>query len=190
MRDAAFPERRSLCASNRSKTPLSKSQLRFGLSKARLTLHWPRWRSYRRGSCAQMRLPAPASSLRTKRSSSSRLPLADWSERAAPWEAAIRRSSKQRAGFRVCAPRRSATAPSAHRRLASATCASSHEKGLTGPCPEAWSGQLPMTPHLYWTILALTCLYAWIGGGSDERSVAVVCLVASVVTAFVLSPWG
>ena len=47
-----------------------------------------------------------------------------------------------------------------------------------------------MTPHLYWTILALTCLYAWIGGGSDERSVAVVCLVASVVTAFVLSPWG
>ncbi|MCL6683437.1 hypothetical protein [Sphingomonas alba] len=47
-----------------------------------------------------------------------------------------------------------------------------------------------MTPHLYWTILTLTCLYAGIAGGSDERSVAIVCLVASVVTAFVLSPWG
>lgn len=47
-----------------------------------------------------------------------------------------------------------------------------------------------MTPHLYWTLLALTCLYACIRGGSDERVIAVVCLVASVLTAFVLSPWG
>ena len=47
-----------------------------------------------------------------------------------------------------------------------------------------------MSPHLYWTLLALTCGYALIRGGRDERIVAIVCLVASVLTAFVLSPWG
>lgn len=47
-----------------------------------------------------------------------------------------------------------------------------------------------MSPHLYWPLLALTCLYAWIRGGGDERFVAIVCLIASVVTAFVLSPWS
>ena len=47
-----------------------------------------------------------------------------------------------------------------------------------------------MSPHLYWTLLALTCAYAWIRGGGDERFVAIVCLIASVMTAFVLAPWG
>lgn len=47
-----------------------------------------------------------------------------------------------------------------------------------------------MSPHLYWSLLALTCAYAFIRGGRDERVVAIVSLVASVITAFVLSPWG
>ena len=47
-----------------------------------------------------------------------------------------------------------------------------------------------MSPHVYWTLLVLTCIYALVRGGRDERAVAVVCLVASIVTAFVLSPWG
>jgi hypothetical protein len=46
-----------------------------------------------------------------------------------------------------------------------------------------------MNPFLYWTLLALTCGYALRCGRSDERVVALVCIVASVVTAFVLSPW-
>ena len=46
-----------------------------------------------------------------------------------------------------------------------------------------------MSPHVYWTLLALTCAYALIRGGRDERVIAIVCLIASVVTAFVLSPW-
>lgn len=49
---------------------------------------------------------------------------------------------------------------------------------------------LPMTPHLYWTLLALTCLYACVRGGWDERFIAIICLAASVLTAFVLSPWS
>lgn len=47
-----------------------------------------------------------------------------------------------------------------------------------------------MSPHLYWTLLALTCVYAFIRGGRDERLVAIVCLFASVLTSFVLSPWS
>jgi hypothetical protein len=47
-----------------------------------------------------------------------------------------------------------------------------------------------MSPHLYWTLLALTCGYAFIRGGRDERVVAIVCAVASILTAFVLSPWS
>jgi hypothetical protein len=46
-----------------------------------------------------------------------------------------------------------------------------------------------MSPILYWTLLALTCGYALIRGRGDERIVAGVCVVASVVTAFALSPW-
>jgi len=47
-----------------------------------------------------------------------------------------------------------------------------------------------MSPHLYWTLLALTCGYAFIRGGRDERVVAIVSAAASIITAFVLSPWG
>ena len=47
-----------------------------------------------------------------------------------------------------------------------------------------------MSPHLYWTLLALTCGYAFFRGGRDERRVALVCVAASVITAFVLSPWS
>jgi len=46
-----------------------------------------------------------------------------------------------------------------------------------------------MSPILYWTLLTLTCGYALTRGRTDERLVAAVCLVASVVTAFALSPW-
>jgi hypothetical protein len=46
-----------------------------------------------------------------------------------------------------------------------------------------------MSPLLYWTLLSLTCGYAFTRGRSDERIIAVVCVVASVLTAFVLSPW-
>jgi len=46
-----------------------------------------------------------------------------------------------------------------------------------------------MTPLLYWTLLTLTCGYALTLGRSDERIVGAVCVIASVVTAFALSPW-
>jgi hypothetical protein len=46
-----------------------------------------------------------------------------------------------------------------------------------------------MSPLLYWTLLALTCGYALARGRGDARLVAIVCITASVVTAFVLSPW-
>jgi len=45
-----------------------------------------------------------------------------------------------------------------------------------------------MSPLLYWTLLALTCGYALSRGQRDERIAALVCIVASIVTAFVLSP--
>lgn len=46
-----------------------------------------------------------------------------------------------------------------------------------------------MSPILYWTLLTLTCGYALTRGRADERLIAVVCVVASVVTAFALSSW-
>ncbi|HWC56451.1 MAG TPA: hypothetical protein VG434_05725 [Sphingomicrobium sp.] len=46
-----------------------------------------------------------------------------------------------------------------------------------------------MSPILYWTLLTLTCGYALTNGRSDERIVGAVCVLASVVTAFALSPW-
>jgi hypothetical protein len=46
-----------------------------------------------------------------------------------------------------------------------------------------------MSPILYWTLLILTCGYALTRGRKDERIVAGVCVIASVVTAFVLSSW-
>jgi hypothetical protein len=47
-----------------------------------------------------------------------------------------------------------------------------------------------MSPLLYWTLLTLSCGYAAFRGGRDERVVAFVCFAASVITAFVLSPWA
>ncbi len=47
-----------------------------------------------------------------------------------------------------------------------------------------------MLPSFYWTFLALTCGYALWRGHSDARVSASVCIVASVVTAFVLSPFS
>jgi len=46
-----------------------------------------------------------------------------------------------------------------------------------------------MTPTLYWTLLTITCGYALTRGRADERFIATVCVIASVVTAFVLSAW-
>jgi len=46
-----------------------------------------------------------------------------------------------------------------------------------------------MTPLLYWTLLILTCGYALTIGRTDERIVGAVCVLASVITAFALSPW-
>jgi hypothetical protein len=46
-----------------------------------------------------------------------------------------------------------------------------------------------MSPILYWSLLTLTCGYALTRGRTDERIVALVCIVASIVTAFALSPW-
>lgn len=46
-----------------------------------------------------------------------------------------------------------------------------------------------MTPILYWALLTLTCGYALTLGRTDERIVGAVCVIASVVTAFALSPW-
>lgn len=46
-----------------------------------------------------------------------------------------------------------------------------------------------MSPLLYWTLLALTCGYAMTIGRADERIVGAVCVIASVITAFALSPW-
>jgi hypothetical protein len=46
----------------------------------------------------------------------------------------------------------------------------------------------PMAPHFYWILLAITCGYSLWMGRSDERMAAAVCVVASVVSVFVLSP--
>jgi hypothetical protein len=45
-----------------------------------------------------------------------------------------------------------------------------------------------MSPLLYWTLLALTCGYALSRGRADERITAIVCVLASILTAAVLSP--
>ncbi|MEO8454205.1 MAG: hypothetical protein ABI454_03515 [Sphingomicrobium sp.] len=46
-----------------------------------------------------------------------------------------------------------------------------------------------MSPLLYWTLLTITCGYAFTRGRGDERLVAFICASASILTAFVLSPW-
>jgi hypothetical protein len=45
-----------------------------------------------------------------------------------------------------------------------------------------------MAPHLYWILLAITCGYSLWVGRSDERTAAAVCVSASIVSVFVLSP--
>lgn len=46
-----------------------------------------------------------------------------------------------------------------------------------------WSGSpLPMTPILFWPVLLLTCGYALYRGGFSERTVAVVCLLATLLS--------
>lgn len=45
-----------------------------------------------------------------------------------------------------------------------------------------------MNPLLYWSILLLSCGYAMIRGRTDERTVAGVCIAASVISVAVLSP--
>ena len=45
-----------------------------------------------------------------------------------------------------------------------------------------------MIPFLYWALLIAICGYAFWRGRSDERVVAAVCLVASVVTPFAVAP--
>ena len=46
-----------------------------------------------------------------------------------------------------------------------------------------------MSPTLYWMLLTITCGFALTRGRADERFIATVCVIASVVTAFVLSAW-
>lgn len=51
-----------------------------------------------------------------------------------------------------------------------------------------WSGRLAMFPSFFWTLLILTCGYALWRGRTDERTVALACLAASVATRFAVSP--
>lgn len=45
-----------------------------------------------------------------------------------------------------------------------------------------------MMPIFYWSVLTLTCGYALIRGRADERLTAGVCIAASILSVFVLSP--
>lgn len=53
-----------------------------------------------------------------------------------------------------------------------------------------WSGRHVMIPryYIFWAILIATCGYALWRGRSDERTVAAVCLLASIATRFAISP--
>lgn len=53
-----------------------------------------------------------------------------------------------------------------------------------------WSGRNLMISRFYifWAILLLTCGYALWRGRSDERIVALVCLLATLATRFAISP--
>jgi hypothetical protein len=44
------------------------------------------------------------------------------------------------------------------------------------------------THHIYWVVLALTCGYALWRGRGDERVAAAVCVLASLVTYFIIGP--
>ena len=52
-----------------------------------------------------------------------------------------------------------------------------------------WSGQPAMFPKpFFWTLLLLTCGYAILRGGREERTAALACLAASIATQFVVAP--
>lgn len=53
-----------------------------------------------------------------------------------------------------------------------------------------WSGHFAMLPRYYFflTLLLLTCGYALWRGRSDERTVALVCLLGTLATRFAVSP--
>lgn len=46
-----------------------------------------------------------------------------------------------------------------------------------------------LPPFLFWSLLLGTCAYAFWQGQRDERIVAAVCLIGSLASTFVLSPW-
>ena len=47
----------------------------------------------------------------------------------------------------------------------------------------AWSGRRPaMAPILFWPLLVLACGYALLRGGRHERTVAIVCILATLVS--------
>lgn len=53
-----------------------------------------------------------------------------------------------------------------------------------------WSGRVPMIPHylIFWAILLAIWLYAWFRGGSEERSAATACVLATITTVLVIPP--
>ena len=46
-----------------------------------------------------------------------------------------------------------------------------------------------LPPFLFWSLLLGTCAYAFWQGQRDERIAAAVCLIGSLASTFVLSPW-
>lgn len=51
-----------------------------------------------------------------------------------------------------------------------------------------WSGLHPIAPTFFWTFLALTCGYALWRGSAEARLTALVCIAASLISTWVLSP--
>lgn len=52
-----------------------------------------------------------------------------------------------------------------------------------------WSGLPLMLPkQLFWAIVILICVYAWMRGRTEERIAATTCLLATIATHFVISP--
>ena len=47
-----------------------------------------------------------------------------------------------------------------------------------------------MAPSFFWAFLALTCGYALWRGASDARLTAMVCILASVISSLVISPFA
>ena len=53
-----------------------------------------------------------------------------------------------------------------------------------------WSGPFPMIPHyvIYWALLLSICGYAFWRGTSEERIAASACLLATIVTVWIIPP--